>query len=109
LHFCSGWTGNSEHERLDLSKVLIFDRQIERKTVPDIAVAVFSVSPKSAPQSRRQPNIIQTIFPVERVDTGISTYEISNNIGMPLQQVTRDMFEVCVDKRISPASAAAAA
>jgi len=91
------WFCDAQQKSFDFSKMLVFNREIDRKAVPRIAMAVFYMCLKPATQCCGKTDIVQFALPKEGVDACIATNELSNQFGMTLQRVSGYVFQMLVN------------
>jgi hypothetical protein len=73
---------NAEHQSFDFSKVLVLSREIDRKSIPRLSMLILAVRLEAPLERRSEADIVEPLLPVERIDTGISSDQITDDIAM---------------------------
>ena len=79
--------GDLKDQALNFTEMLIFDRKVNGKSVPRIAMTIAFVRSEAPCKACRETHIVQAVSFVERVDASIAANEIAHDIGMLFEKI----------------------
>ena len=91
----------SQNQRLKLAQVMIADGEIDRESVPGMAMSIFQVMLKAVPEIGCQPYVIEFVPSVQGINALPASGILPDDILMPFQRFPGDILQVLADKLCS--------
>jgi len=91
----------SQDQCLKLSQVMIANGEIDRESVPGMAMSIFQVMLKAVPEIGCQPYVIEFVPSVQGINALPASGILPDDILMPFQRFPGDILQMLADKLCS--------